>query len=326
MKTLLSKRVHIAWLLLILVASGAAAIIWIVAVRDAPPTNAVLVETSRTGVTPQPTRVASIHRGANPTASAIIIITTTITSASASATAPRIEPSTQKPVASAPTEAAIPYIPAPPLADTPAAPLPQPTPQASPATPTATTAPTTAMISVYVSGAVNKPGVYSLPEGSRIGDAVAAAGGALTTADLEQINLAQKLEDADHISIYRKDQLVPPPPTVTPTTTADATADTIVPPERARRTSTAQATPGSQSQSQPAGPKPPAAPRAKVDINTATAADLEQLPYIGPAIAARIIADREKNGPFQSIEDLTRVSGIKEGTLARIRNYITVGP
>ncbi|MEP6776693.1 MAG: ComEA family DNA-binding protein, partial [Chloroflexota bacterium] len=66
---------------------------------------------------------------------------------------------------------------------------------------------------------------------------------------------------------------------------------------------------------------PPASP---ININTATAEQLQTLPSIGPSTAARIIADREQNGPFRSIEDLTRITGIKEGIMSKIRAYITV--
>ncbi|MDB7860336.1 ComEA family DNA-binding protein [Intestinimonas butyriciproducens] len=69
---------------------------------------------------------------------------------------------------------------------------------------------------------------------------------------------------------------------------------------------------------------PPAAPEGAVNINTATAAELETLPGIGEKRAADIVADRAANGPFRIPEDLTRVKGIGEGTLAGLIEYITV--
>ena len=165
--------------------------------------------------------------------------------------------------------------------------------------------PTPVLIYVYVSGAVAKPGVYALPEGSRVQDAIAAAGGAMIQADLDGINLAERLTDEAHVIISRRD---------------DATPSTVQQPASAVARSTTIPLTG---QSGPTTSK--ASPSSPVNINTASAEQLQTLPGIGPSTAARIIADREQNGPFRTIEDLTRITGIKEGTMSKIRPYITVG-
>jgi competence protein ComEA len=162
------------------------------------------------------------------------------------------------------------------------------------------------MIAVYVSGDVAKPGVYTLPEGSRVNDAVAAAGGALPDADLEQINLAQKLADADHISVLKLGETARPTTSVIQTTGPSPTPKAGAPPAVGAST---KGTPGT-----------------KINLNTATAQALELVPGIGPVTAQRIITDREQNGPYTSVDNLTRVPGIKAGILAKIRDYLTVGP
>jgi competence protein ComEA len=190
-----------------------------------------------------------------------------------------------------------------------------------PSQPTLAT-PTPIMISVYVSGAVVKPGVYSVPDGSRVESAVSAAGGPLPDADLDQINLAAKLTDEAHITVYHKGEAP----------VADAGVLSLDGATPGSPTAQVQATPRptrsqvAQTPARPTNVPPKPTPRVKININTATAVELEQIPGIGPALAQRIITDRETNGPFKSVEDLTRVSGIKEGILAKLRNYVTVGP
>jgi competence protein ComEA len=194
----------------------------------------------------------------------------------------------------------------------------QDTPNAPPPTPT------TLIISVYISGAVVKPGVYTLPDGARVESAVAAAGGALPDADLDEINLAERLSDEAHIIVYHKGEA----PTVnegavsgqgrsaSPVSTGTPRAGRSQTPQTSRQPTTV-------------GANVPAAkptPSVKININTATAVELEQIPGIGPSLAQRIVADRERNGAYKTVEELTRISGIKEGVLAKLRNYVTVGP
>ena len=165
--------------------------------------------------------------------------------------------------------------------------------------------PTPVLIYVYVTGAVAKPGVYTLPAGSRVQDAIAAAGGAMIQADLDGINLAERLTDEAHVIISRRD---------------DSTPSAVQQPASAIANSSNAPLAG---QSGPTTSK--SHPTSPVNINTASAEQLQTLPGIGPSTAARIIADREQNGPFRTIEDLTRITGIKEGTMSKIRAYITVG-
>jgi len=139
---------------------------------------------------------------------------------------------------------------------------------------------------VHVVGAVAEPGVQHLPAGSRVADAVAAAGGASPDADLARINLAAVATDGQQIYVLRVGEDPPPPPQ-----------------------------PGAGGQ---------VAADAPVDLNTATAAQLEELPGVGPATAEAIIAHRERHGPFASVDDLLDVRGIGEAKLAQIRERATV--
>lgn len=186
-----------------------------------------------------------------------------------------------------------------------------------PLTPTAMLVEPTATVetlAVYVSGAVKAPGVYTLAVGARVGDAIAAAGGPLPEADMERINLAARVADEDHISVLRKGEATQPvagqPPTARPQRTPSPKPATPPPPTTPPEESTAQV-------------KPPVA--AKINVNTATAAELETLPGVGPVLAQRIMAYRERYGPFKAIEDLMKVPGIKEAMLRRLQDYVTVG-
>jgi competence protein ComEA len=152
-----------------------------------------------------------------------------------------------------------------------------------------TAPPTSAPMRVYVSGAVNSPGVYTLPPHSLVDDAIKAAGGAAADADLEKINLAQEVRDQQQINVLRKGEAAPQPPA-----------------------------PGSGGATTPGV--------TKVNINTATLAELDTLPKIGPATAQHILDYRAKNGPFKQIEDLKNVSGIGDATFEAIKDWITVEP
>lgn len=156
-----------------------------------------------------------------------------------------------------------------------------------PATPASVspTTPTPGRIVVYVSGAVQAPGVYELPDGARVDEALKAAGGPTADADLARINLAKRLHDEEQVYVPRLGETNPP-----------------VPP--------AGATGGQTG--------------GKVNINTATAAEFETLPGIGPALAQRIVEYRQAHGPFARIEDLKKVSGIGDKMFERIKDLITV--
>jgi competence protein ComEA len=152
---------------------------------------------------------------------------------------------------------------------------------------------------VHVVGAVTAPGVQRLPQGARVVDAVDAAGGAGPDADLGRINLAAPLIDGQQVYVLRLGEPVPVPPSGPAAGTAS----------------------GSDGGSDDTGA---AAGTAPVDINTASAAQLEELPGVGPTTAAAIIDHREQNGPFASVDDLLDVRGIGEAKLDALRDLATV--
>jgi competence protein ComEA len=157
-----------------------------------------------------------------------------------------------------------------------------------------TTAP--AGIVVDVVGAVRAPGVVSLAGGSRVVDAIRAAGGAMPGADLQRLNLAAKLDDGARVAVPLFGQ---PPPAIDPGAVSSS------------------ASPSSGGSTAGNGD-----PNAPVNVNTATETQLEDLPGIGPTLAAAIVAERERNGPFRSADDLTRVHGIGDGRLAQLRDFV----
>jgi competence protein ComEA len=176
--------------------------------------------------------------------------------------------------------------------------------------------PTPVPVRVHVTGAVAAPGVYALPRGSIWQDAIQAAGGLTSLADVSRVNLAQPLVEGDQVNIPAATPTpTPAPPTATPRPTHTVGPGTPSPTPEPTATPT---------------PVPPTAASGsggdKININTASAAELEALPRIGPALAQRIIEYRAANGPFQRIEDITRVRGIGPATFEQIKDRITVGP
>jgi competence protein ComEA len=162
-----------------------------------------------------------------------------------------------------------------------------------------TTATAAREIVVYVSGAVEKPGLIHLPLDARMDDAVKSAG-PLPEANLETMNLAEKLKDGRKIVV---------PYQVKPVSEEDL-ANGITPAVPSGALGAASG--GSQA--------------LKININTANQGELGQLPGVGPALAQRIIQYREKNGLFVSPEDLQKVSGIGPKTYEKMADMITVGP
>lgn len=144
---------------------------------------------------------------------------------------------------------------------------------------------------VHVVGEVATPGVLTLPVGARVADAVTAAGGALPGADLSGVNLARRVNDGEQIVV-----------------------------------GLAGESPGATGGTTPAAaPAPPTGAGAGlVNLNRATSQDLQELPRVGPVTAEKILAYRDKHGPFTSIEQLLEVPGIGEGTLAGLRDQVTV--
>jgi competence protein ComEA len=165
-----------------------------------------------------------------------------------------------------------------------------------------TTTSAAAEIVIDVVGAVRVPGVVTLPAGARVVDAIRAAGGAAAAADLVRLNLAAPLADGTRVAVPR---LGEPPPAVDPSAVTGSAAP-----------STGNGDPGSAGDGTTAG--------GPINVNTATADDLETLPGIGPTLAAAIVEDRERNGPFASVDDLNRVPGIGDGRLSQLRDLVTV--
>ena len=143
-----------------------------------------------------------------------------------------------------------------------------------------------AEVTVDVAGAVNKPGVYSLPINSRVIDALKAAGDTLNGADLSDINLARVIKDGEQVYIY--------PP-------QKSGSSVRVSPQRAKAKQT--------------GP---------IALNRASAKELESLDGIGPVLAARIVAYRKVNGPFLNVEDLLKVSGIGTAKFGQFKEKLRV--
>ncbi|HEL1648805.1 helix-hairpin-helix domain-containing protein [Streptococcus suis] len=143
---------------------------------------------------------------------------------------------------------------------------------------------------VDVKGAVAKPGLYTLEADARVNDAVEAAGGLTSQADPKSINLAQKLSDEAVVYVASKDENI----SVVASTTASSAMS-----QEEKNTSL-------------------------VNLNTATEADLQTISGIGAKRATDIIAYREANGGFKSVDDLNNVSGIGDKTMESIRPYVTV--
>ena len=143
-------------------------------------------------------------------------------------------------------------------------------------------------ITVHIAGAVKTPGVYQFRLGARINDGVVAAGGATAQADLDSVNLAMLLSEGIQIYIPKRNEkphIVVQPRFTNPTSSNDATDKQL---------------------------------QVSININTATAIELEQLAGVGPSTAKAIIAFREKNGSFKTVEDLLNVRGIGPAKLSEI--------
>lgn len=170
-------------------------------------------------------------------------------------------------------------------------------------------------IKVHVAGAVRRPGVYSLAVGSRVDDAVRAAGGPTGAADLERINLAQIIIDTEQVYVPSRKSAAPRvtvAPRLRPSRATSPRADG----------SGASTSPTTTTPSRPGGAS--AGASRKVDLNSATAAQLEELPGIGPATARAIVTHRTRKGPFAKVDDLLNVPGIGPSKLAAIRDLVSV--
>ena len=155
-------------------------------------------------------------------------------------------------------------------------------------------------IVVHITGAVQKKGILVLQEGARIADAIDSAGGNTETADLDEVNLAYVLQDGQKIYIPSKEDKVKLENKAY--ITSESGNNVIV------QTVSTEKNGGS----------------GKVNINTATQNELENLPGIGPSIASRIIEYRDQNGKFSKVEDLQNVKGIGDAKFNNIKEYVMV--
>ncbi|MFG2040735.1 helix-hairpin-helix domain-containing protein [Dactylosporangium sp. NPDC048998] len=159
-----------------------------------------------------------------------------------------------------------------------------PAPQVSSGSPAAAASSAPAMLVVSVTGRVNRPGLVRLPAGSRVADAIEAAGGVVPGVDLTGVNLARKVVDGEMIAIG-----VTPPP--------------------------AAAGGGSAGGAGGAG---------LVNVNTATVTELQTLPGIGEVLAQRIVEFRDRHGGFRAVTDLRQVEGIGDAKFRQLKDRVTV--
>jgi competence protein ComEA len=159
----------------------------------------------------------------------------------------------------------------------------------SPATGTSGAAKKGERVTVHVAGAVATPGVYDLELNARVIDAVEAAGGGAPDADLNRLNLAAKIADGQRVLVQRVGEAAP----------------------------AGSASPGGSGGGS-------ADPSALVNLNSATPAELEELPGIGPTLAEAIITERERRGGFRSVNELRDVRGIGEKRFADLKDKVTI--
>lgn len=146
-------------------------------------------------------------------------------------------------------------------------------------------------VGVDVEGAVASPGLYLVSADARVNDAVAAAGGMTSDADRQRVNLAQKVEDGMQVYVPSREEA----PAATGTTTTG------------------------EGQASSSG-----ASKGKVNLNTASAEELQTLSGIGPSLSQRIIDYRQANGPFKSVDDLRKVSGIGDARFKSLKDLVCV--
>ncbi|MGL4175920.1 MAG: helix-hairpin-helix domain-containing protein [Dermatophilaceae bacterium] len=151
------------------------------------------------------------------------------------------------------------------------------------------------MAVVHVVGQVRRPGVYRLPHGSRVSDAVAAAQGATAKADVARVNLARVVVDGEQVRVPAPGEPVGPAPGAPSGSPASGNSGTSG-----------------------------ATTRAPVSLNSGDLAAFDTLPGVGPVLAQRILDWRGEHGRFTSVDELSEVSGIGEKVLAQLRPLVTL--
>jgi len=153
-------------------------------------------------------------------------------------------------------------------------------------------------IYIHIAGEIKYPGVYEMESGDRVFQLIEKAGGVTENADISSINLSKKLIDGEKVIIFAKKDSV----------NSETTSNSL------NQSSSTSSIVSSTNNSN------------LININTASQKELEELPGIGPTLAQRIVDYREKNGYFQTIEDIKKVSGIGDKKFEAIKDLITVGP
>lgn len=154
-----------------------------------------------------------------------------------------------------------------------------------------------AAVAVHVSGQVKKPGLVTVPATARVNDAIQAAGGASAEADPDQLNLAASVRDGEKIYVPAQGETVPASPQ-----------------NPARKTDSMQSF----------STKPQSNVVGKISLNTASSVELEQLPGVGPATAAKILEYRSSRGSFKSIEEIQEVKGIGPKKFEKMRPFLAL--
>jgi competence protein ComEA len=172
----------------------------------------------------------------------------------------------------------------------------------------------TTMIFVHVAGGVLSPGVLALPSGSRVFEAIDAAGGRTEDADDSELNLAATVADGQKLVVPQR---LPPTPTAQAVVVVVAAAEPEQPPAPPPAAAPRPPTPRPAAQSAPA-------PGARINLNNASQRSLESLPGIGVVTARRIIDFRQANGPIQSVEQLRDAKVINNSMYDKIRDLVTV--
>jgi competence protein ComEA len=167
-----------------------------------------------------------------------------------------------------------------------------------------TTSTTPSDVVVQAAGAVAAPGVYELPVGARVDDLVKAAGGLTDRADADRVNLAAPVSDGERVWV--------------PAQGEDAVPDVVA--GMAGGAGSGSSAAGGAG----AGGASPAVPSSPVDLNSATAEELDALPGVGPATATAILAYRDEHGRFSSVDELLEVRGIGEAKLDQLRSLVRV--
>lgn len=179
-------------------------------------------------------------------------------------------------------------------------------------------------VTVHIVGAVKSPGLYTLPKGSRINDAILAAGGKTAEADIALLNLAEQVEDGAQIEVPAFESVG------TLSIQPIAGMQGSIQPRRQSSSSSVRGSTTQKKTTSTTQTKKPTKPKKKgeglaygsISINSAGASQLQLLPGIGPATASNIIGHRRENGPFRTIDDLIAVRGIGPKKLEAIRRYV----